>query len=367
MNGVTPSPPAGGPDGATLLEEARGRAVAERLRYQELFDFAPDAYLVTNLHGVIEEGNHAAAALLHSRKEFLAGKPLSFFVDGPDRREFYGRLNGLIRRGQGGDLWETALHPPRGRRREVMVSVAVGPAGLRWLLRDVTAWRQSERLAAVGQMVTGLAHESRNALQRTHACLERLRWRLADRPDAVELLDRAQKAQDDLQRLLDQVRAYAAPIAPDLAPLNLADVWREAWDQVTAVALGQAGQLAEDAAGVDLTLVGDRFRLGQVFRNLFENAFAACPGRVRVTVACRDASLNRLPALEVAVRDNGPGLDAGQRGRLFEPFFSTRPHGTGLGLPIARRIVEAHGGALTAAEAPPPGAAFVVTLPRNRT
>jgi hypothetical protein len=71
---------------------------------------------------------------------------------------------------------------------------------------------QAERLAAIGQMVAGLAHESRNALQRADACAERLRWRLQGQPEALDLVARIRQAQDDLRRLFDDVREYAAPI-----------------------------------------------------------------------------------------------------------------------------------------------------------
>ena len=85
--------------------------------------------------------------------------------------------------------------------------------------RDVTELKKaqelalrSERLAAIGQMMTGLAHESGNALARSQSCLEMLAWEVEDRPEALELIDRIQKAQDHLQQLYEEVRSYAAPL-----------------------------------------------------------------------------------------------------------------------------------------------------------
>ncbi len=85
---------------------------------------------------------------------------------------------------------------------------------------------QSERLAAIGQMVAGLAHESRNALQRGQACLEMLALADKDRPRSLDLIARLQRAQDDLHRLFEDVRGYAAPIRLDRRPTDMSEVWQ---------------------------------------------------------------------------------------------------------------------------------------------
>ena len=108
----------------------------------------------------------------------------------------------------------------------------------------------------------------------------------------------------------------------------------------------------------------DPFRLEQVFRNILENALAACPSPVAVVVRCAETALDGRPALCVAVRDNGPGMTAEQRRRIFEPFFTTKTKGTGLGMAIAKRIIEAHGGQIAVGTGPAPGAEIVLTLPR---
>ena len=99
--------------------------------------------------------------------------------------------------------------------------------------------------------------------------------------------------------------------------------------------------------------------------NILENALAACRDPVRVTICCQDAELEGRPALRVSVRDNGPGLTSEQRQRIFEPFFTTKTKGTGLGMAIAKRILEAHGGQLAVGPSGPPGAEILITLPRT--
>jgi signal transduction histidine kinase len=223
---------------------------------------------------------------------------------------------------------------------------------------------QSERLAAIGQMMTGLAHESGNALARSRACLEMLALEVEDRADAVDLVSRTLLAQDHLQQLYEEVRGYAAPLRLDREVQDLQGTWRQAWATLELVRKGRAVTLREETDGVDLRCPIDLFRVQQVFRNILENSLAACADPVEITVACSDAVLQGRPALQVSVRDNGPGLNAEQRQRIFEPFYTTKTKGTGLGMAIARRIIEAHGGRIAVGTGAARGAEILITLPR---
>jgi signal transduction histidine kinase len=239
---------------------------------------------------------------------------------------------------------------------------------------------QAERLAAIGQMVTGLAHESGNALARSRACLEMLALEVEDRSEAVDLVSRTMLAQDHLQQLYEEVRGYAAPLRLERETLNLRDTWRQAWANLELQRRGRDVTLSEVTDGFDLHCPIDLFRMQQVFRNIFDNALAACRDPVRITITCSEPLLQGRPALRIAVRDNGPGLSPEQRQRIFEPFFTTKTKGTGLGMAIAKRIVEAHGGSLAIGAAPSAlpvspaggqtgraegGAVILITLPRE--
>jgi two-component system sensor kinase FixL len=226
---------------------------------------------------------------------------------------------------------------------------------------------QAERLAAIGQMMTGLAHESGNALARSQACLEMLALEIEDRPEALNLVGRIQKAQNHLQQLYEEVRNYAAPLKLERQRWSVATVWRQAWSNLAVQRQGRNATLREDCDQVDPHCSVDPFRLEQVFRNILENALAACADPVQVMVACAATSLEGKPALRVAVRDNGPGLNPEQRQRIFEPFFTTKTKGTGLGMAIAHRIIEAHGGQIAVGPSAGRGAEILITLPRGPT
>jgi signal transduction histidine kinase/FixJ family two-component response regulator len=240
------------------------------------------------------------------------------------------------------------------------------------VFRDITERKrseerllQSERLAAIGQMVTGLTHESGNALQRSQACLQILANRVRDQPDLLDLVGRIQAAQDHLLHLYEDVRGYASAIRLQPLPCDLADLWRQAWGDLELLRHGRRADLRERADGTDRRCRVDPFRLKQVFRNVLENALAACPDPVVVEIAVSAAEVGGRPGLRVAVRNNGPGLTAEQEARMFEPFYTTKTKGTGLGLAIVRRIVEAHEGRVGLGDGGRPGCEVVITLPRE--
>ena len=142
-------------------------------------------------------------------------------------------------------------------------------------------------------------------------------------------------------------------------------IWRQAWTNLALQRQGRDAALAEETGCRDLTCPVDPFRLEQVFRNVFENSLAACPDPVRITVRCTPTALDGRDAVQMAVQDNGPGLTDEQKKRIFDPFFTTKTKGTGLGMAIAKRIVETHGGRIAVGPAAGGGAEILITLPRE--
>src|SRR5262249_11439026 len=154
---------------------------------------------------------------------------------------------------------------------------------------------QVERLAVIGEMVAGLSHESRNALHRSQVCLEMLGLEVEDRPEALDLIARLQAAQDNLYRLFEDVRSYAAPIHLEVRACDLAEVWREAWAQLAAQRRSRGDTLVEATDGVDLHCAADPFRLGQVFRNILDNALSAGADPARIEIGCDRTQLEGQP------------------------------------------------------------------------
>ncbi len=225
--------------------------------------------------------------------------------------------------------------------------------------------QQAERLAAIGQMTAVLSHESRNALHQISLSLGILGELLQGQPKLLDPVRRGQTALKQVLRLFEDVRDYAAPITLDLQECRLSTVMQQAWASLSAVWRGRDVRFREGSRGLDLRCLADPFRLEQVFRNLLENALAACAAPVELDVSWSEANLEGQPAIRISIRDNGPGLTPEQSQRVFEPFYTTKSKGTGLGLAITRRIIEAHGGRIAVGHSHPTGAEFLIWLPRR--
>ncbi len=202
---------------------------------------------------------------------------------------------------------------------------------------------QAERLAAIGQTVAVLSHESRNELHSIHLGLELLLCTVTD-TTTQEVIGRIKDSQVRLQGLFEDVRQFAGTIHLEQSVVPLRDIWERAWSSLVSARRNRDALLHQNGPGVEVNCLVDAMRLEQVFRNLFENSLAACPDPVRIELCCSMIEQSGQPFLRVSVRDNGPGFSAEAKKRAFEPFHTTKSHGTGLGIAISKRIVEAHGG-----------------------
>jgi PAS domain S-box-containing protein len=352
---------------------------AAEYRFRMLLESAPDSVVIVDSGGRIVLVNSQTENIFkYNRKELLqmdiaALVPERFRAVHEGHRLDYSAHPQVRPMGLGREL-----HGLRSDGTEFPVEISLSPLDtpdgrlVMSIVRDITdrtrmeeALRQSERLAAIGQMITGLSHESRNALQRSLACLEMLGRKLQDQPAAQRILQEAFRAQTDLKQVYEEVREYAGPMLLQRSKEPLERIWREAWNNLASQREGRQATLHEIIDGVDTTLQLDPFRMQQVFRNLLENSLAACGDPADIVISCTSSGASNGNALTVVVRDNGPGLNPEQEARLFEPFYTTKVKGTGLGMAIVKRIVESHGGQILVTHGAGPGLELTLVLPRS--
>jgi signal transduction histidine kinase len=261
-----------------------------------------------------------------------------------------------------GSHWFGAIVAPRLRKRiieqEVHKRVHADVTRERRTLADAHA-RHVEELAA------GVAHEIRNPITAAKSLVQQM----GEDPTARDNVEYANVALAELERVeksISHLLRFAREEDVAFAELRLADVVDGALDTLAdrIAGLGVKVERELDAAG---TLRGDADKLRRVLINLFGNALDAFAEAKTPTPRLEIASGRNLAGTEVwlRVRDNGPGMDAEKLGRIWSPFYTSKQTGTGLGLALSKKVVEAHGGAIEASSAPGAGTEFIVTLPRR--
>jgi PAS domain S-box-containing protein len=381
------------------LHTAHLQVEDERRRYQQLFQFAPDAYLLTDLAGIVREANRSAAHLFGVEPRFMAGKALVSFVAVEDRPRIRAELGRWQSEPTPKSL-DVRLKPRYGPPFDasITLSVARGGArdtavGFRWLIRDISVQRQItedlrlreeaarreavaseshmrhvQKLESIGVLAGGIAHDFNNLLHVVLANADLARLQLPGVSGAREHLDEVVRATQRAAELTQQLLAYSGRAAVELRQL---DISREVREMATLLRTAISKQAILDW---DLTeelppITADPTQVRQVVMNLITNASDAL-GDGGGTIALRtgtvddgEAGAESTPRVFLEVADTGCGMDSGTLQRIFDPFFSTKFTGRGLGLAAVMGIVESHHGRIRIRTAPNEGTTFRILFP----
>jgi PAS domain S-box-containing protein len=365
------------------LASSRLALEEERRRYQELFEFAPDGYMVTDMEGIILDANSAATNLFKVSKSFLIGKPLALFVRRQERHHFRIRLNQL-KKGSGaqnGD-WEFVMLSKKSTA--FPASITVGKvitsrgetAELRWLLRDITVRKQMEeelqkadKLESLGILAGGIAHNFNNFLTVILGNLSLAKMYTRKDEKVSRHLQEIESAIRQTRSLSEQFLTFAKGGKPLTSAVSLHSLIEEA----SAFALSESKVYYEFSFTEDLPPVEiDSGQITQVIRNLLINADQSMQegGTIRVrgemlAVSDKDGTLPLQPGDYVAltITDEGAGILKQDLPKIFDPYFSTKEQGSGLGLTVCYSIVKKHGGHISVKSVEGEGTSFTVYLP----
>lgn len=220
--------------------------------------------------------------------------------------------------------------------------------------------QQQDRLAVLGEMSAGLAHEIRNPLASIRGAMEELRHHTQDPAIAARLAGIAVRESDHLNKIVSGFLDFAREPQLKRAAIDL----RQLAGEVCAGMRMQHDDcpeltIREEYPEVPCEASCDETRIRQVVSNLVQNAIEACGGKGVVTVKV----LSQGGAVEVRVEDEGPGIPPDKVARIFEPFYTEKERGVGMGLAVCLRIVTAHNGTLQAASRAEGGACLIMRLP----
>lgn len=360
-----------------LTELRRIEAVARerQVLLEHVLESARENICAVDTEGHIMWINSAGGAMNGYPKEELIGRHFTQLVDEVDREAALDRFQ-LSLAGEPQTV-ELRLATRGGQVRYVMsdsspLVVDGRTTGVLSITRDVTEQRQereraaqADKLRALGQLASGVAHDFNNALA---AILGRAQLLRRATPDAevARNLDIIQTAAEDAAATVRRIRSFAHQGAgEEFALLDVSELLRDAveitrtrWEN-DARARGLNYDVRLDAACAFHTR-GNASELREVFVNLIVNAIDAMPGGGRLSIRCRRSG----PLLQLLFADTGAGMSEEVRARIFEPFFTTKGnYGTGLGLFVSYGIVERHRGHVAVESARGRGATFTVELP----
>jgi signal transduction histidine kinase len=210
--------------------------------------------------------------------------------------------------------------------------------------KKVAELQQAEHLAAIGKIVSTVAHEVRNPLQNIRMGVNLLDRELGPDDDRREILTDIDHGVGILNSLIEELLEYARPVKLQRAPVSVSTVVDDAV-KMTSHKVGDRN-LHRDLTGVDRQVFVDPVKIGRVLVNLISNAADATPKGGDIWIRADDFRNGDTDFLRLTISDTGCGIDEKSLDRIFEPFFTTKTRGTGLGLCICKRIMDAHDGTL---------------------
>lgn len=365
----------------TQLYEA---LINQRNFVEDIIQSMVSGVITTDSHGTLTSMNRAAESILHLQSESCLGHSL---------RQALGLYPPLIDRIHRAVTSQTALTAPNlaltTADGERFLSIHVsrlsrdrqksGDAGAIVILQDVTERMRLdehvgriERLASLGRFAAGIAHEIRNPVTGINVFLDDLHDKVADQPEIASLIGMALTEVERLDTLVSEILDYAAPSKGEFALRDINTVI-EATLRFTDKRCREQGIRVDcDLASHLPRLLIDGEKIRQALLNIVLNAIQMMPDGGRLTLrtfletapaGTRKRRPVDRPGIIIEIGDSGPGIPHEEQEKIFEPFYSNRPGGTGLGLSLTHSIIQEHRGKIDVARSENGGARFLITLP----
>ncbi len=353
-------------------QNRQNSAYQAALEWRATFDALDAPIIVQDFDGGIGRLNKKARVLLSKPFEEIIGQKNDFRMLGTLGNEISKVIRRVLETRQpfseqfndtkNNRSWKVSVTPFFDESLETEKMIIV--------LNDVTEivrlqerLRHNEFMSTLGMLVAGVAHEVRNPLFGMSAVIDAMEVSFAEQN---ELLSFSQILRQELQRissLMNDLLEYGKPTKPTLVKGSAEAAVENAISACQLIAQKANIEIEKDFAPDLPTLLIDAGRITQVFQNLIENAIHFSPSSSKVRLTAKKMKTGRQEWIEFCVEDSGKGFKSEDLARVFEPFFTRRRGGIGLGLAIARRIVEEHRGKISADNRAKGGAVLTVWLP----
>jgi two-component system nitrogen regulation sensor histidine kinase NtrY len=354
---------------STIELERKHIEVEGRRRYIEtILERITTGVVSVDASGAVTTINGAAARLLSLRRS-IVGQPASAAFDRADLQPLAALLAGAGRVKAEPAAQEISI-PREGLELHLAVVVTAllgdggAPEGVVLVLDDVTPLIRAQKVAAWREVARRLAHEIKNPLTPIQLCAERLRRHFATAPPPAKALVEECTTTivgevESLKGLVDELSQFARMPAPRTVPTDLGQLITDTLALYNGIFTDVRFE-EQFAAGLPLVRL-DAEQIRRVIINLVDNAVEAMERKGRIVVQTELDAANRV--VRIIVADDGPGIPAGEREKLFLPYYSTKRRGSGLGLAIVRRIIAEHGGSIDVGDNTPRGTRFTIELP----
>ena len=341
--------------------------------------------LTVDFGGVVRSYNREAEHITGVAASEALGRPIAALLPGAERFLEH-RADAERKRERMGFVDAAGERLHLGLATSILRDGEGRPSGHVMIFQDITEivemeqdLRRSERMAAVGELAAGIAHEVRNPLASMSGSVQILRASLSEEDgEPRRLMDIVLRETDRLDHLIGDFLLYARPKAPKPERVELAPITDELREMYGSSCPPGVRVTFEVPRGLFVEVDADQLR--QLLWNLLLNggqAMEEAGGELRLAAFCRPTqesiggSRNAeeeegCASVEISVSDTGIGIDPAQRDRIFEPFFTTKPRGSGLGLAMVHRIVEANAGSLSVESERSKGTRFRLWLPEAK-
>ncbi|MGZ6275908.1 MAG: two-component system sensor histidine kinase NtrB, partial [Syntrophales bacterium] len=336
---------------------------------QSILDSSPDRIFALSADGIINYVSRSSGLDDGSTFRQMEGRYFAEFVV-PEHREFMLKKWEEVKRGMH-QPFEIEVTTRDGLKRNLLITTGPIKGTDRLLLvqRDITEFKNlekkfydSQKLAAVGQLSAGIAHEVRNPLSSIKMSLQILEKRLNPAGNDLKRFKIAEKEVEHLEKIVNDILIYAKPAEPEMRPADISAFLESSLSMVEK-------ELYEKKIDVQIhngqgipPINLDSAMLKQAFLNIYLNAIDAMQEGGRLRISTRFVT-NERKHVAIEIDDSGYGIEAEDMPHLFNPFFTRKRYGTGLGLTQVKKFIDLHHGSIEIFSRKGEGTKVVVTLP----